>query len=59
MTDASGSVDNHRPGWLPWKRLPSEGALIVVSVFVAIALQSAWEDHTRAVEAGSATCTRT
>jgi len=44
-------VDQHKPGWLPWKRLLSEGALIVVSVFVAVALQSAWDDHTRAVEA--------
>jgi hypothetical protein len=30
---------------IPWRRIASERTLIVVSVFIAIALESAWQDQ--------------
>lgn len=30
---------------MPWRRISGEAVLIIASVFVAIALESAWQDH--------------
>jgi hypothetical protein len=36
---------------LPWRRLAGEALLIIVSVFVAIALESLWQERQKAAEA--------
>jgi len=33
------------PVTIPWRRIAGEGTLIIVSVFIAIALESAWQDQ--------------
>ncbi len=40
-----------KPAKYPWRKYAGEGMLIVASVFLAILLESTWQDHSDAAEA--------